>query len=173
MIVAADFGDRIIAGAVMVVVLAMMFIGWRMRDRLRASVSGIVVGSHLGYTGDPVEPGAPDRGRPPQAPGHGHHSLEIDLDDDELLVFGRMDLGQDPSRRRRRVGADPDRRLTRAEVRRPEPLRGLSRPGGRRSSKHTQSPIVAFRTRIRPTSTARTATETPHPPAASRLLAGA
>ena len=97
MIVAADAGDRVIAGAVMVVVLGAMFIGWRMRDRLRASVSGIVVGSVSGSREIPWS-----RVRRMEVVGRKrlgtvNHSLEIDLDDDEVLVFGRMDLGQDPA----------------------------------------------------------------------------
>ena len=97
MIVASNFGDRIVAGAVMAVVLGLMFIGWRMRDRLRASVTGIVVGSVSGTREIPWS-----RVRRVEVVGRKrmgtvNHSLEIDLDDDELLVFGRMDLGQDPA----------------------------------------------------------------------------
>ncbi len=97
MMVAGSFGDRIVAGAVMVVVLGMMFAGWRMRDRLRASVTGIVVGSVSGTREIPWS-----RIRRVEVVGRKrmgtvNHSLEIDLDNDELLVFGRMDLGRDPA----------------------------------------------------------------------------
>ena len=97
MVVAGNFGDRIVAGAVMIVVAAAMIVGWRMRDRLRASVDGIVVGSVSGSRRIPWS-----RVRRMEVVGRKrlgtvNHSLEIDLDDDELLVFGRMDLGQDPA----------------------------------------------------------------------------
>lgn len=97
MFVAGNFGDRIVAGSVMIVVLLIMFVGFRMRDRLRASVQGIVVG---GFGGKREIPWSRVRrveivGR--KRMGTVNHSLEIDLDDDELLVFGRMDLGADPA----------------------------------------------------------------------------
>jgi hypothetical protein len=97
MIVAANTGDRVIAGAVMIIVAAAMLAGWRMRDRLRASVHGLVVGS---VSGPRVI--AWDRVRRVEVVSHKrlgtvNNSLEVDLDDEELLVFGRMDLGRDPA----------------------------------------------------------------------------
>jgi hypothetical protein len=97
MIVAANTGDRVIAGAVMIIVAAAMLAGWRMRDRLRASVHGLVVGS---VSGSRVI--AWDRVRRVEVVSHKrlgtvNNSLEVDLDDEELLVFGRMDLGRDPA----------------------------------------------------------------------------
>ncbi len=97
MFVAANFGDRVVAGSVMAVVLAIMAIGFRMRNRLQASVDGIVVG---GVTGSREIPWSRVRrievvGR--KRLGTMNHSLEIDLDDDELIVFGRMELGVDPA----------------------------------------------------------------------------
>ncbi|WP_111764945.1 PH domain-containing protein [Nakamurella deserti] len=97
MIVAGTAGDRVIAGAVMIVVLGAMVLGWRMRDRLRASVDGIVVGSVSGSRTIPWS-----RVRRMEVVGRKrlgtvNNSLEIDLDDDELLVFTRMELGQDPA----------------------------------------------------------------------------
>lgn len=97
MFVASNFGDRIVAGSVMAVVLLMMIVGFRLRDRLRASVGGLVVG---GFGGRREIPWSRVRrvevvGR--KRLGAVNHSLEIDLDDDELLVFGRMDLGVDPA----------------------------------------------------------------------------
>lgn len=97
MFVASNFGDRILAGAVMLIVLAAMVVGWRLRDRLRASVTGIVVRSVSGSRDIPWS-----RVRRMEVVGRKrlgtvNHSLEIDLDDDELLVFGRIDLGVDPA----------------------------------------------------------------------------
>lgn len=95
--IATDVGDRIVAGSSVAVVLAIMFVGFRMRRRLSASVGGLIVGGVGGTRAIPW-----NRVRRVEVVGRGrlgtvNHSLEIDLDDDELLVFGRMDLGVDPA----------------------------------------------------------------------------
>lgn len=96
MVVAADVGDRVIAGAVMLIVLAAMLAGWRMRDRLHASTTGLVVGTISGKRAIAWSRVRRIAVVPHKRMGSTTHSLEIDLDDDDLLVFGRMDLGVDP-----------------------------------------------------------------------------
>ena len=97
MFVAKDNSDRLVAGVVMLAVLIAMGLGFRLRDRLRASTSGLVVGT---VAGKRTVPWADVRrievvGR--KRLGTMNYSMEIDLKDDDLLVFSRMDLGTDPT----------------------------------------------------------------------------
>ncbi len=97
MFVAGGAGDRFIAGAVMVLVLGAMAAGWRMRDRLQASASGLVVGTLSGKRVVPWSAVRRIEVVPHRRIGTVTWSLEVDLDTDELLVFGRMDLGTEPA----------------------------------------------------------------------------
>lgn len=105
MFVASNFGDRLIAGAVMVVVLGAMFVGWRMRQRLQASVHGLVVGGIGGRREIPWTQVRRIEVVSSKRMGTTNQSLEVDVnvdptagtESDELLVFGRMDLGTDPA----------------------------------------------------------------------------
>lgn len=97
MFVAGGTGDRVVAGAVMVVVLTAVAAGLRMRDRLRASAAGLVVGTLSGKRAIPWSEVRRIEIKSHQRLGTVNRALEIDLANDDLLVFGRMDLGADPA----------------------------------------------------------------------------
>ncbi len=88
--------DRLVAGVVAVALLAVAFAGWRLRVRLTADRAGFVVhrlGGRQGYSwSDVARLSTPSRRRR----GLTTTTLEFDLVDDTLIVFGRLDLGADP-----------------------------------------------------------------------------
>jgi len=85
--------DRLVTGVVGLVLLAAAVIG--RRRRLIGGPRGLLIG---GLTGARIVPWSMVRtlqcGRTRRM---GAATLEIDLIDDDLLVFGRFDLGADPS----------------------------------------------------------------------------
>lgn len=85
--------DRIVAGAAAVALLALAGAAWR--RRLVGGPRGLLVG---GVTGTRLVPWSAvrtiDCGRTKRT---GSATLEIDLVDDDLLLFGRVELGTDPA----------------------------------------------------------------------------
>jgi len=85
--------DRVVGAAVGGVLLVVAAIGWR--RRLIGGPRGLVLG---GLTGSRLVPWsrvrAIDCGRTKRM---GSATLEIDLVDDELILFGRIELGADPT----------------------------------------------------------------------------
>jgi len=88
--------DRVVAVVLLLFIAATMVAALRMRPRLQASSAGLVVGTVSGRREirwaqvHRIEVVSRKR------LGTTSSSLELDLDDDELVVFGRMDLGADP-----------------------------------------------------------------------------
>lgn len=85
--------DRIVAGTAAVMLLALALAGHR--RRLVGGPRGLLIG---GLTGTRMVPWSAVRavecGRTKRM---GSATLEIDLADDELLLFGRVELGADPA----------------------------------------------------------------------------
>jgi hypothetical protein len=87
--------DRLTGGALAVALTAVTAIGWR--RRLVGGPRGLLVG---GWRGNRIVPWSDVRnveGATSRRFGLSTATLEIDLQDDDLLVFGRTDLGTDPS----------------------------------------------------------------------------
>lgn len=88
--------DRVVLVAVALALLALAGAGLRIGDRLAADHAGIVVRGPTSARRIPwseiVRVSAPSRRRM----GVASTTLEIELRDDELLLFGRIDLGTDP-----------------------------------------------------------------------------
>ena len=88
--------DRMVAVVVAVFVAATLIAALRLRSRLQASTAGLLVGTLSGPRqirwSEVHRIEVVNRKRM----GASSSTLELDLDDDELLVFGRMDLGTDP-----------------------------------------------------------------------------
>ena len=88
----ADPMDRLVTGAVGLVLLAVAAFAWR--RRLVGGPRGLLIG---GLTGARIVPWSTVRtiqcGRTRRM---GAATLEIELIDDELVVFGRFELGADP-----------------------------------------------------------------------------
>ncbi len=85
--------DRIVTGAAAVLLLALAAVGWR--RRLVGGPRGLLIG---GLTGTRLVPWSAVRaiecGRTKRM---GSATLEIDLVDEDLLLFGRVELGADPA----------------------------------------------------------------------------
>ncbi len=89
--------DRLVAVVVLLGVAATLLAALRMRVRLEASSSGLVVRGLAGTR--PFSWSQVHRVEVVQRRRLGavSTSLELDVDDDDLLVFGRVDLGTDPA----------------------------------------------------------------------------
>ena len=85
--------DRVVTGLVGLVLLAVAVVGWR--RRVVGGPRGLLIG---GLTGIRIVPWSMVRsvecGRTKRM---GSATLEIDLVDDELIMFGRIELGTDPA----------------------------------------------------------------------------
>lgn len=85
--------DRVVSGLVGVLLLAVALLGWR--RRVVGGPRGLLIG---GLTGRRIVPWSMVRsvkcGRTKRM---GSAMLEIDLVDDELIMFGRIELGTDPA----------------------------------------------------------------------------
>ncbi|HEY5880943.1 MAG TPA: PH domain-containing protein, partial [Nakamurella sp.] len=81
--------DRLVAGVVALVLLVVAVLGWR--RRLVGGPRGLLIGSRIIPWSMVRTVGC---GRTKRM---GAATLEIDLVDDELIVFGRYELGSDPA----------------------------------------------------------------------------
>lgn len=97
-VVAAEPTDRLVLLAVAATLLALAAVGLRIGHRLTVGPQGVVVrgvtGSRTLPWADIVRVTAPSRRRM----GLASTTLEIEVAEDELLLFGRLDLGTDPER---------------------------------------------------------------------------
>lgn len=85
--------DRLVAGTLAVALLVVAAVGWR--RRLIGGPRGLLIG---GLTGTRLVPWSQVRGiECGKTKRMGSATLEIDLADDELLLFGRFELGADPA----------------------------------------------------------------------------
>jgi hypothetical protein len=92
-LLARDPMDRVVAGAGAVVLLAVAGLGWR--RRLVGGPRGLLI---AGASGARLLPWSAVRGIDcGRTRRLGSATLEIDLVDDELILFGRLDLGADPA----------------------------------------------------------------------------
>ena len=94
LLLAADPMDRVVGVVIAVIVGAAT--GWSWRRRLVGGPRGLLVG---GIGGARLVPWSQVRGLDAartQRLGIASTTIEIDLVDDDLLVFGRIDLGADP-----------------------------------------------------------------------------
>ena len=89
--------DRLVAGVVAVIAAVSAFALLRIRRRLAVSAAGVIVG---GVFGTRIVPWATVRSIQAVSRrrlGTLSTALEIDLMNDDLLVFSKLDLGVDPS----------------------------------------------------------------------------
>lgn len=88
--------DRVVAGFFAIVIAVALAAGLMMRTRLTAGPAGLIVAGPMGRSAvrwdqiTRIETTARSR------LGLSSIALEIDLDDDGLLIFGKTDLGADP-----------------------------------------------------------------------------
>ncbi|AZI56923.1 PH domain-containing protein [Nakamurella antarctica] len=96
-LLAVNSVDKLVTGAAVLIFALMTGVGLMMRQRLTVSASGLVIGTALGRVtvtwAQVAAISTPQRSRL----GVSSRTLEIDLDDDGLLVFGKVDLGADPT----------------------------------------------------------------------------
>ena len=87
--------DRLFVGVLVVVLTVAAGAGSALRPRLRADTGGIAL---RGLTGTRHHPwsGVEVRVRTRQRLGLSSSTLELDLASGELVVLGRLDLGEDP-----------------------------------------------------------------------------
>lgn len=97
LLLAAGNEDRVVAGIAALMLATASFCAFRMRRRLVADHAGLLVTAPLGSRRIGWEQVAgidvPVRRRR----GLTSVTVEIDLDDDTLIVLGRLDLGTDPA----------------------------------------------------------------------------
>jgi hypothetical protein len=94
LLLAVDPMDR--AVGVVIAVIVGVATGWAWRRRLVGGPRGLLIG---GFGGTRLVPWSQVRGLDAarsQRLGIASTTIEIDLVDDDLLVFGRIDLGADP-----------------------------------------------------------------------------
>lgn len=96
-IFASGAPDRVVGAALLLVALSGILVGLRLRDRLRASTTGLVIGTIKGKRTVSWAQVRRVEVVSSKRLGSTNHSLEIDLDNDDLLVFSRIDLGVDPT----------------------------------------------------------------------------
>ncbi len=96
-IVAGSTEDRLVAGAVSIAGLISAALLLRIRTRLTASLDGLRVGTVAGVVTLAWHQVRGIEVVTRRRWGTSSQLLEVDLDDDGLLIFGRFDLGTDPA----------------------------------------------------------------------------
>lgn len=96
-VLTAESADRLVALAVLVMGLAALAAGWRMRRRLIAGPDGLQVNGPLSSRTIAWTSVVSIEVVRRQRFGIASSTVEIDLDDEGLVVLGRTDLGADPA----------------------------------------------------------------------------